>query len=165
MVLTDGNTRIVERFAKSSGTSSADTDTMLRSLERWHSTLAGTQEGYVTEAARDPHLRASLKKAASFLKAEKLERWITENNVSKGITPSSLSCIAQFKKEVALHPPVVEASLPPLRKKTAFQWLRRWRRRWGCCIQGLPGLQHLTAPEKYAKAGGTKKQNMAALIR
>jgi hypothetical protein len=165
MVLTDGNLRSVERFAQISGISSPDLQAMLSSLKRWHGTLSDTREDYYNRVAADPHLRASLKKASSFLQAEKLERWITDTNVTKGITPSSQSCIAQLKKEVGRHPPVCEASLPPLRKKYAFQWLRRWRRRWGCSIQALPALQHLTAAEKYAKAGATKKQPLSGLKR
>ena len=157
MVLTDGDVRIIERFAQTHGIAPKHWDEILSALERWHGTWSGTLEEYIGAATRDPHQRSSLKKATSFLESEKLERWITQNNVTKGITPSSQSCIAQVRKEMDLHPPVVEASLPPRRRKYAFQWLRRWRRRWGCSIQALPSLQTLSAAEKYSKAGGTKK--------
>ena len=78
--------------------------------------------------------------------------------MTKGLTPSSESVLLQLKRQVVHNPFAEVASLPPRKNKSAFQWLARWRRRWGCCFQHLLALSHMTAAEKYAKAGARKKQ-------
>ena len=116
MVLTHGHISTVQRFARVSGLSVSDLAMIRAQLTAFHGGVTDTPEEYYHRALASPDLRASMKKASTFLQEEKLDRWITETNVTKGLTPSSESVLLQLKRQVVHNPFAEVASLPPRKK-------------------------------------------------
>ena len=158
MVIAHGQVTPVNLFGKMSGMSESDIDSVKKPMNTWYEAVTDTPEEYYRKAVARADLKYCMMKASTFLAEYKLENWITDTNVSKGLTPSSESVLMQLRSQVLGNPFSEVTKLPSKRKKLALAWLGRWRRRWKCCFRRLPALEHMTAAEKYGKAGAPRKQ-------
>ena len=97
--------------------------------------------------------RYALRTARSFLTQNKLHDWVEKQNMRKGIAPCSRALLQQCTDATAnlLFP---GCSLPPKRKQ-GYQWLRRWRQRWGVRLRGVPTTEVLGAAEMQAKVANS----------
>ena len=116
MVLTHGDISTVQRFARVSGLSGSDFAMIRAQLTDFHGGVPDTPSEYYHRALASPKLRASMKLASTFLQENKLDRWIMETNVTKGITPSSESVLLQLQRQVVHYPFAEVQSLPPRKK-------------------------------------------------
>lgn len=98
-----------------------------------------------------PGERARLRRARARLEEVGLYSWLTEVNTGKGIAPVSsllLGEMDRLRAEPARPGPV----LP--QKKSRFQWLRRWRRRWGVRLARLQAGERPTPEACWKKVAG-----------
>ena len=91
----------------------------------------------------------ALTTARAFLLEARLEAWVSEQNLRKGLTPSSALVLEEASRAAsALHQPPSSRR----RKKHDFQWLRRVRKRCGLHLGQLRPLEHLEPEEMHLKA-------------
>ena len=161
MMLTGGDVQVLAQYLRVQGVDPTERDELLPELTAWHSRVTETRDRFVARASEDLKLRPSLERAEVFLEENKLDSWITEQNVSKGLTPSSHAVLTQLRrqdtKNLTRHIPQDVSK----NKKSSFQWLRRWRRRWSVSLQTLPIGEHMPASEKAAKVAQPQKRMLA----
>ena len=151
MILTGGDVQLLSQFLRVQGLCPSERDELLAELTAWKSTVAETRDEFVARASKDLKLRPSLERAEKFLQESKLDTWITEQNVSKGLTPSSHAVLTQLRRQDTNNLTKHHVKGVAKNKKSSFQWLRRWRRRWSVSLQTLPNGEHMSASEKAAK--------------
>ena len=151
LVLRTGEPTAPERYLRDRCGLSAEgaAERVQAELDVWWQVTEPTARNQCVE---DPHTGReawALRTARAFLLEARLEAWVSDQNLSKGLTPTSgLVLEAATRAASELHHP------PPSRrrKKHAFQWLRRVRKRWGLHLGCLRPLEHLEPEEMQLKA-------------
>ena len=78
-----------------------------------------------------------------------MEAWVDSQNVDKGITPRSAVVLERSHALCMQH----QVPFPTRKKKKyAFQWLRRWRRKWAVTVSSMAPSEMLTVPQLQEKA-------------
>ena len=151
MVLTGGDVQLLSEYLRVQGLCRSERGELLPELTAWHSRVTETRDQFVARASRDLKLRPSLERAEVFLEEKKLDTWITELNVRRGLTPSSHAVLTHLRRQDTKNLTKHMVKGVAKNKKSSFQWLRRWRRRWSVSLQTLPIGEHMSASEKAAK--------------
>ena len=96
----------------------------------------------------------SFEVVTKFYQEAQLHAWVSEQNLDKGITPGTRATLEQqtvFKLESSDEP--VASQHKKTTVKSAYQWLRRWRRRWCVKYDKLRAREWLSGDEKQLKVG------------
>ena len=152
--------QLPSQYLRVQGLCPREREALLPELTAWHSRLTETRDQFLARASADLKLRPSLEKAQIFLEENKLDTWITQQNVRRGLTPSSNAVLTQLRRQDTnnLTRHIVKGVAK--NKKNSFQWLRRWRRRWSVSLQTLPIGEHMSAAEKAAKVAHPKRERL-----
>ena len=151
MVLTGGDVELLSQYLRVQGLCPSERDELLPELTAWQSRVTETRDQFVARASKDLKVRPSLERAEKWVQENKLDIWITEQNVRRGLTPSSHAVLTQLRKEGTNHLTMHIVKGIAKNKKSSFQWLRRLRRRWSVSLQTLRIGEHMSASEKVAK--------------
>ena len=113
----------------------------------WRKASEATKREILNLANADAEKKRAVAQGRRFLVECDLEAWVERQNVTKGISP--MSSLVLDKAKHALR----RAGLSGARtRKGGFQWLRRWRRRWGLRLRKLAPLEKPTDEEVLQKA-------------
>ena len=115
--------------------------------EWWGGADAATKKSHRVFDAANDKMRNAIKQARRFTVDLNLETWIEEQNVQKGINPTTSNVIRQANAEK--HRAGVDI---PSAHRASKQWLRRWRLRRGLRLRKCPALEGLTTEQMHSKA-------------
>ena len=115
----------------------------------WLSCTVDARNLLITEESLTQYGQAALNRARKFLVESDLEAWVDTMNVTKGITPHSAVVLEKSHKLCIEHHVPLNGRK---RKKHAFQWLRRWRRKWAVHVSTLPPNEMLPVSQLQEKA-------------
>jgi hypothetical protein len=115
--------------------------------EWWGGADAATKKSHRVFDAANDKMRNAIKQARRFTVDLNLETWIEEQNVQKGINPTTSNVIRQANAEK--HRAGVDI---PSAHRASKQWLRRWRLRRGLRLRKFPALEGLTTEQMHSKA-------------
>ena len=101
----------------------------------WRTASQATKRQLINVETADAKKKWAAAKKRRFLAEWNLETWVEDQNVRKGITPMSSLVLQKARNELGI---VGIASAKT--RKGGFQWLRRWRRRYGVRLRKLPPL-------------------------
>ena len=102
--------------------------------------------------------RAACRRAEKFRESCRLHDWVQDHNVRHALAPSSGAILRMMEHEPTAMP--TTRALRPAQRKYRFQWLRRWRSRWGVKIQSMTGKTLLEDDTMQRKARGSTILNI-----
>ena len=116
-----------------------------RALRDWWSTIdAPAKLTWTSSDAENPKIRRAVMEARRFAVDSKLEIWVEDQNINKGINPASANVIREGRD--ARH--AAGLAVPTSQR----QWLRRWRARRGLRLRAFAPLEPLERSEMHEKA-------------
>ena len=130
-----------------------------RMIEDWF--LALDDVGVTALSVSDrPTVKRCIARAAKFHDEHKLRLWVAEQNVLKGLAPSTSSMALQCDS-LDLDGPVDVELARALRFDVMMSrnrmWAFRFRRRWGMTYQKIPSRDNLSNEDIHAKAESKTK--------
>ena len=126
---------------------------LLSSLPVWSGSLQPEERSHGGLGTDSAEWTRAMKRAGQFMTKQSLHTWVREQNVVKGITPTSSTILAWLDANDTSPELAACCDDPRKRSKHRHQWLRRWRRRWNLRLGTLRAREWLSKSEKQAKAG------------
>ena len=143
-VLQDWQTAAAVTYLRNKINRPEDEEDLIGQVETWF--LQASLEDIC--ALSPPHQGkdvAAFSAAQAWMQEFSLYTWLGQQNTAKGVAPLSAVVLQQHQKAGASVEPAA-VRMPgghDAGPRTNYQWLRRWRRRWGVSIGRFAAREHL----------------------
>ena len=115
----------------------------------WRCATVAEKEAVLAVTDAEKQKKRAVTEGRRVLAESDLESWVRDQNIRKGISPMSSVVLERANRALG------KAGVAGARtRKAGFQWLRRWRRRWGLRLRKLPPLEKPSEEEVRQKAVG-----------
>ena len=104
-------------------------------------------------AAEGPLPRPCFAAARRFLHDTELLDWVQDQNVHRGVAPTSQLLLRHLRVRAACESGQVTTELPRPRPLPSTKWIQRWRKRFGARLGKLPVRERLPVEVARCKAG------------
>jgi hypothetical protein len=132
-----------------------------RMIEDWFIALEPSEIDALSHSG-NPKEKRLISRAATFHSECKLRQWVAEQNILKGLAPSTGS-MALHWDSVAISDNGEDELVGALRCDIMLSrnrmWAWRFRGRWGMRYMKIPSRENMSSEEIHAKAFGAKKNN------
>ena len=154
MGLCHGDTKVCEAYWRKLGRCPSEVHDQVVAAGAWYLGLDAEQKKLCRMGALRPADGRSFELATKFYEEAQLHAWVTAQNLDKGITPGTRATLEQhtvLKLQSCDEP--VASHVKNTSGKSAYQWLRRWRRRWSVKYDKLRPREWLSGDSKRLKVG------------
>jgi hypothetical protein len=139
-------------LVQKAGLSSAQAASQQTNLESWFDRTPEADRHQCHTLPPSIAGQAALQSALLFVDESKLEGWVREQNMEKGIAPASTVVWNQRERQLNAN---LEEGLPkprPAKQKHRLQWVRRWRLRWRIKMGKIAAREYVSVADCQNKA-------------
>ena len=134
-------------------------ETLLKKVHAWWLRSSAEDRSAWAGAPRTRAESLAVAAARSFVHASTLHSCIAKENFVKGIAPTSQALLHLLRN----HGPLESCGTTHVpRRKSQFQWLRRWRTRWHVKLGRIPAREH--TPDDVARSKAARGERILAVF-
>lgn len=135
----DGDVEAVRHWMEATSLAAGDVDGVFEGAKKKYHEVSEAEREKLKADAPLPKC-CSTRKAVKFAAEYKLYAWVSEQNIQKGLAPTSKHVLRQ--RAADLHGAACCRTLTS--RQTEKQWVRRWRQRWGVLLSRFANRETIT---------------------